>query len=636
MTDAFTFAVSGTGTSGMEAAVANVTAPGARVAGGRDRLLRARLAEIFSDTAPTWRGSRSSGGAPAIRRRSRRRSPAAPADIVAMVHAETSTGVFNPVADVMRIARAHGALTVVDAVTSLGGMPVETGPRGIDVCYSCSQKGLGAPSGPRADRRSPRAPAARGCRRRSFYLDLSLLEDYWVQRKYHHTLSAPLMYALDEALSAVEEEGLEARYARHRAPPRGARGGPRRRSDCRCCRRKGERLWTLNTVRVPDGVDEAAVRRQLLRDFNMEIGAGLGPLAGKIWRVGIMGAGSTLDQRAAVPDRAGARARSGRVPEGRSRRRRGGRRSGDRALTPRARRGRAKPRLRIAGRVVLACWRSASAPPPTPGSRCPTSARCGPRTRRRPRSSSCGRARRRQRARRRDACSAGCRYSRISSNLTRAVLVAEDGTFWQHDGVDYDAAARRRGGQTGARWSSCAARARSPSSWRRTSISRPIAESGAQAPRAADRAPARGGAVEAADPRALPQRDRVGRRDLRRGGRGAAVLPHLGGRAQRRRKRALLAAGIINPRSSIIGHPSTRLRRRQQMILGRLGLARPPPARGREGRACRRRARAAVYPGGAARLAAWRDRPSTCTGGGRAGRMDPRERCARRATSDCN
>lgn len=125
-------------------------------------------------------------------------------------------------------------------------------------------------------------------------MDVALLEDYWVRRKYHHTIAAPLVYALREALTAIEEEGLEPRFARHRAthqsllaalPPLGLSLLPP----------EGERLWTLNAVRVPDGVDEAAVRRRLLDEDGIEIGAGLGPLAGRIWRVGLMGSGSTVE-----------------------------------------------------------------------------------------------------------------------------------------------------------------------------------------------------------------------------------------------------------------------------------------------------------------------------------------------------
>jgi alanine-glyoxylate transaminase/serine-glyoxylate transaminase/serine-pyruvate transaminase len=138
---------------------------------------------------------------------------------------------------------------------------------------------------------TPRA-LERRVRCRSFYFDLQLLEDYWIRRKYHHTMSSTLVYALDEALAIVEEEGLEARWNRHERnhrmllesiQPLGLTVLPP----------PGERLWTLNAVRVPDGVDEAAVRTQLLRDFNIEIGAGLGPLAGRIWRIGLMGASSS-------------------------------------------------------------------------------------------------------------------------------------------------------------------------------------------------------------------------------------------------------------------------------------------------------------------------------------------------------
>jgi alanine-glyoxylate transaminase/serine-glyoxylate transaminase/serine-pyruvate transaminase len=217
---------------------------------------------------------------------------AAPADILAVVHAETSTGVLNPVQEIARIGAEAGALTVVDAVTSLGGMPLRTEDWAIDVCYSCSQKGLGAPSGMAPLTFSPRA-LARKTASRSFYLDLSLLEDYWVRRKYHHTIAAPLVYALREALAVVEEEGLENRWARHRRNHLALAAGLEA-LGLSLLPPAPERLWTLNAVSVPDGVDEAAVRRRLLDEFAIEIGAGLGPLAGRIWRVGLMGAGSSL------------------------------------------------------------------------------------------------------------------------------------------------------------------------------------------------------------------------------------------------------------------------------------------------------------------------------------------------------
>ena len=208
-----------------------------------------------------------------------------------MVHAETSTGVLNPVRALAAIAREHDSLVLVDAVTSLGGHPLDVGAWGVDACYSCTQKCLGAPSGLAPVVFGPRALRAE-VKCRSFYLDVQLLEDYWVRRKYHHTMSSTLVYAIDEALAIVEEEGLESRWARHERNHRGlARGaGPLGLS---VLPPEGERLWTLNAVRVPDGIDEAAVRRYLLDTFNIEIGAGLGPLAGKIWRVGLMGASSS-------------------------------------------------------------------------------------------------------------------------------------------------------------------------------------------------------------------------------------------------------------------------------------------------------------------------------------------------------
>jgi alanine-glyoxylate transaminase/serine-glyoxylate transaminase/serine-pyruvate transaminase len=208
-----------------------------------------------------------------------------------MVHAETSTGVLNPIQAMAAIAREHGALTIVDAVTSFGGHPLDVGAWGVDAAYSCTQKCLGAPSGLSPVVFGPRA-LERRVKCRSFYFDLQLLEDYWVRRKYHHTMSSALVCALDEALAIVEEEGLEARWSRHERNHRALIDGLRS-IGLSVLPPEGERLWTLNAVRVPEGVDDPAVRKRLLEDYSIEIGAGLGPLAGKVWRVGLMGAGST-------------------------------------------------------------------------------------------------------------------------------------------------------------------------------------------------------------------------------------------------------------------------------------------------------------------------------------------------------
>ena len=298
-------AISGTGTSGMEAAVGTLTRPGTRAVAVVSGYFGDRLAQMLQrHGASVTRVDVEWGRAcdPA----QLEAALAGGADLVTMVHAETSTGVLNPVGEMCRIAAARGAMTIVDAVTSLGAHPVDAGAWGADVVYSCTQKGLGAPSGlapivfsKRArDFRLPASAKASAGKQAegpvSFYFDLKLLEDYWLNRKYHHTISAPLVYALREALVAVADEGLEARWERHRTnhlalvdnlaalglgllPP------------------AGERLWSLNAVTVPAGVDEAGVRKRLLEDHGIEIGAGLGPLAGKIWRVGLMGSGSTRE-----------------------------------------------------------------------------------------------------------------------------------------------------------------------------------------------------------------------------------------------------------------------------------------------------------------------------------------------------
>ena len=284
-------AISGTGTAAMEAAVANVVEPGRRALVIVTGYFGERLVDILSRYGASVRRLDVEWGRAVDPDAVRRELETAAVDIVAIVHAETSTGVLNPVREVAALAGAHGALTIVDAVTSLGAMPIEMDSWGVDVCYSCSQKGLGAPSG-----LSPIAFSRRALDRRvncrSFYLDLDLLERYWVDRQYHHTIPAPLVYALHAALEEVEEEGLEHRWQRH-ARVHVALVDELRPLDMTLLPPPGERLWSLNAVQVPSGVDAAAVRRYLLDRHDIEIGAGLAPLAGRIWRIGLMGSGAT-------------------------------------------------------------------------------------------------------------------------------------------------------------------------------------------------------------------------------------------------------------------------------------------------------------------------------------------------------
>ena len=288
---ALTLAMSGTGTSAMEAAVANAVTDGMRGIVIVTGYFGDRLAQIFGRYGARVRRIDVEWGRAVDPQRLRDELRRDGADVVGIVHAETSTGVRNPVKELAAIAREHGALTIVDTVTSLGGHEVNLAGWGVDIAYSCAQKCIGAPSGVAPIAVS--GPARdRLVQCRSFYLDLKLLEDYWVNRKYHHTMCSSLIYALREALLMVEEEGLESRYARHERHHKALAAGIEA-MGLSLLPPPTERLWTLNTIRVPGGVDEAAVRRTLLTTFNLEVGAGLGPLAGKIWRVGLMGASST-------------------------------------------------------------------------------------------------------------------------------------------------------------------------------------------------------------------------------------------------------------------------------------------------------------------------------------------------------
>ena len=288
---AFTIATSGTGTSAMEAAVANAVADGSRGIVIVTGYFGDRLAQIFQRYGSKVRRIDVEWGRAVDPQRLREELKREGADVIGMVHAETSTGVRNPIKELAAVAREHGALTIVDMVTSLGGHEVDLAGWGVDIAYSCTQKCIGAPSG-----MAPIAVSGSARERlipcRSFYLDLKLLEDYWVGRKYHHTMSSTLIYALREALLMVEEEGLAERQSRHERNHLALVAGIEA-MGLSVLPPEAERLWTLNAVQMPAGVDETAVRRTMLTTYNIEVGAGLGPLAGKIWRVGLMGASST-------------------------------------------------------------------------------------------------------------------------------------------------------------------------------------------------------------------------------------------------------------------------------------------------------------------------------------------------------
>jgi alanine-glyoxylate transaminase/serine-glyoxylate transaminase/serine-pyruvate transaminase len=205
---------------------------------------------------------------------------------------------FNDAKPICEAAHEVDAVTIADCVTSLGGMPVEVDVNGIDIAYSCTQKGLGCPPGLAPMTVSPRALdrlKSRTAPVHSWYLDLQLLDTFYTGRKYHHTASATLFYALREGLAIVKEEGREARWERHRRNHTAFVAGIEAMGLSMHVSDPARRLWTLNTPRVPAGVDDAKVRQWLLEERSIEIAGGFGPLAGKVFRIGLMGYGSTAE-----------------------------------------------------------------------------------------------------------------------------------------------------------------------------------------------------------------------------------------------------------------------------------------------------------------------------------------------------
>ena len=296
--NAFTIAVSGTGSAGMEAVIVNLVEPGESVIVGINGVFGARLATIVERCGGQPIRVEAPWGCiiePEAINQALGRSGAVKA--VAMVHAETSTGVCQPLDQLGALCLQHGALFVVDAVTSLGGLPVQVDKWGIDACYSGTQKCLSCPPGLAPLTLSERALAVIRQRRKpcpSWYLDLSLVADYWAEAKrtYHHTAPISMLYALREALRLVVEEGLDARFARHQRHSVALLAG----LDALGLQpfpQAGHRLPSLNCVTLPAHIQDAFVRAELLRSFGIEIGGGLGELLGKVWRIGLMGESST-------------------------------------------------------------------------------------------------------------------------------------------------------------------------------------------------------------------------------------------------------------------------------------------------------------------------------------------------------
>lgn len=291
-TNFFTFAISGTGSAGMEASVANFTEPGTKFAVLANGFFCDRLTEMAQrhggDVVRLERPWGEGFDDDAVREFILRERP----QVVAFVQAETSTGVYTPGRAIADAAREVDALVIGDCVTSLGAMPVEVDKNGIDIAYSCTQKGLSCPPGLSPITLSDRALERLRKRTRpidTWYVDLQLLDEYYDgSHRYHHTAPISLFYALNEGLAVIREEGVAKRWERHRT----AHGRLVRALESLGLEMlvpAGRRIWNLNTPRVPGGVDDAAVRKHLMEHYGMEVLGGFGPLAGKVFRIGLMG-----------------------------------------------------------------------------------------------------------------------------------------------------------------------------------------------------------------------------------------------------------------------------------------------------------------------------------------------------------
>ncbi len=290
-----TFAVSAPGSAGMECCFVNLVEPGDTVVVCQNGVFGGRMKENVERCGGTAVMVQDAWGGPVDPEKVEAALKAHPdTKGVAFVHAETSTGARSDATALVALAQQHGALTIMDAVTSLGGIPVKIDEWGVDAVYSGSQKCLSCSPGLSPVSFGERAIEkikARTSKVQSWFLDLQLVMSYWGgegKRAYHHTAPINLLYGLHEALVILQEEGLENAWARHARNHQALRAGFEAMGLAFVVREE-YRLPQLNAVSVPEGVDEAAVRAQLLKDYSLEIGAGLGAMAGKIWRVGLMG-----------------------------------------------------------------------------------------------------------------------------------------------------------------------------------------------------------------------------------------------------------------------------------------------------------------------------------------------------------
>jgi alanine-glyoxylate transaminase/serine-glyoxylate transaminase/serine-pyruvate transaminase len=292
-----TFAVSGTGSAGMEACVANLTEPGDRMLVCINGVFGARMADVSERYGAEVIRLETEWGRVFDPEEVEKVLDENKVDVVGMVHAETSTGACQPVREISRIVHEHDALLLLDTVTSLGGIDVDVDGWKVDAAYSGTQKCLSCPPGlspvtfgsealKKTERRQNKV--------RSWYLDASMIKQYWgSERLYHHTAPVNMNYALLEALRIVKEEGLQVRWKRHLKNHQILKAGLKA-IGIDYVTQEGHELPMLNAVAIPDGVNDTEVRAQLLDEFKIEIGGGLGRFKGKAWRVGLMGFSSNI------------------------------------------------------------------------------------------------------------------------------------------------------------------------------------------------------------------------------------------------------------------------------------------------------------------------------------------------------
>ncbi|MGH7873424.1 MAG: pyridoxal-phosphate-dependent aminotransferase family protein [Candidatus Binatia bacterium] len=290
--------MSGTGSAGMETCFVNLLEPGEAALIGVNGVFGTRMVDVAQRCGAQVDTVDAEWGTALDPQNFKNALAKKPYKVVALVHAETSTGVLQPLDDIAKLVHDSGALLLVDAVTSLGGAPVRIDELGIDACYSGTQKCLGCPPGLSPVTFNERAVDVirkRKTKVQSWYLDLSMIEKYWgSERVYHHTAPISMNYALHEALRIVLEEGLQGAWTRHRQVHE-TFVREMRKLEIEPAVAETIRAPMINTVKIPEGVDDGKVRQRLYDDFNIEIGAGLGPLKGKVWRVGLMGHGARTE-----------------------------------------------------------------------------------------------------------------------------------------------------------------------------------------------------------------------------------------------------------------------------------------------------------------------------------------------------